>query len=58
MFGALGFRAQKTHILNSTVTALKAAKGHTLGHIFDQGHQQAASRLAVDQLRKPAIRGA
>lgn len=54
MFGALGFRAQKAHMLNTTVAALKAVKGHALGHIFDQVHQQPASRLAVDHLTQLA----
>ena len=54
MFGALGFGAQKTHMLNTTITALLAVKGETLGNIFDQVHQQPACRLAVDPLTQPA----
>lgn len=54
MFGTLGFGTQKTHMLNTTITAFLAVKGQTLGHIFNQVHQKPASRLAVDPLTQPA----
>jgi len=54
MFGTLGFGTQKTHMLNTAITAFLAFKGQTFGHIFNQVHQQPASRLTVDPLTQPA----